>query len=105
VSRHDAIADPSLLAFHPLTLLRRKTADLEDTLITARETMQSYWLKTAQDKSRNQSVLELFGPQYDALLQRVITMSTKLNNEIQLVISSATVQVFVSPLLLANFLS
>jgi hypothetical protein len=105
VSRHDAIADPSLLTFHPLTLLRRDIADLEDALLTARETMQPYWLKTAQDRSRNRSVLEPFGPQYDALLQRVITMSTKLNNEIQLVIGSVTVQVCVSPLLLANFLS
>jgi hypothetical protein len=99
VSRHDAIADPSLLTFHPLTLLRRNIADLEDALITAKEDIQAHWLRTAQDRSHNQRVQELFGPRYDALLQRVIAMSTKLNNEIQLVIGSVTVQVCVSPLL------
>ena len=40
--------------------------------------------------------------QYDVLLQRIKTMSITLNNEIQLVIGSVTVQVC-SPSLLVHF--
>jgi hypothetical protein len=95
-ARHAAIADPSLSAFHPLTLLRRNIADLDDALADARSTMEPdspFWGLITQDSNFRPRVLELFGPQYDAMLDRVRTMSTRLNNEIQLVIGSVTVQV------------
>jgi hypothetical protein len=95
-SRHEAIADPSLHTFHPLTLLRRNIADLEDALVSARKLLEPSsedWIVAAQDITHDTRCLELFEPQYDALLSRVNAMSTRLNNEIQLVIGSVTVQV------------
>jgi hypothetical protein len=100
-ARHEAIADPSLRTFHPLTLLRRNIADLDDALIHARKNIESeslVWTRTAQERDLGQRVLEIFGPRYDALFHRVHVMSTKLNNEIQLVIGSVTVQVSPSQL-------
>jgi hypothetical protein len=95
-SRHEAIADPSLHTFHPLTLLRRNIADLEDALVSARKLVEPSsedWIAAAQDITHDKRCLEFFVPQYDALLNRVNAMSTRLNNEIQLVIGSVTVQV------------
>jgi hypothetical protein len=100
-ARHAAIADPSLPTFHPLTLLRRNIADLEDALMIARKNIEPeslFWTRTAQERDLGQRVLEIFGPRYDALFHRVHVMSTKLNNEIQLVIGSVTVQVSPSQL-------
>jgi hypothetical protein len=104
-SRHAAIADPSLRTFHPLTLLRRNIADLDDALKNARSRIDpdsSAWKLRAHDENLGQRVLELFGPRYDALLHRVHVMSTNLNNEIQLVIGSVTVQARNLPLLFAQ---
>jgi hypothetical protein len=108
-ARHEAIADPSLRTFHPLTLLRRNIADLDDALVDARKRLEPGsldWTKTAQERNLGQRVLETFSPRYDALFHRVHVMSTKLNNEIQLVIGSVTVQVsnlpYSSPRLRAN---
>jgi hypothetical protein len=98
-SRHEAIADPSLRTFHPLTLLRRNIADLDDALVEARKRIEPEflgWTKTTQQKNLGQRVLETFGPRYDPLFHKVHVMSTKLNNEIQLVIGSVTVQVCIS---------
>jgi hypothetical protein len=104
-ARHAAIADPSLPTFHPLTLLRRNIADLDDALMIARKNIEPdspFWRLTTQDSNLGSRVLEFFGPQYDALLDRVRAMSMKLNNEIQLVIGSVTVQARNPPLLLAQ---
>ena len=111
-SRHDAIARPSLETFNPLTLLRRNIAHLEEAVSAARENIYpseydmyaqhrqvvNEELKSGEDKygrlqKANNSELESLDDHYDALLQRIKTMSTTLNNEIQLVIGSVTVQV------------
>jgi hypothetical protein len=104
-ARLAAIADPSLPTFHPLTLLRRNIADLDHALKQARsrwEPDSGAWVLRDQDRNLGQRVLELFGPRYDALLYRVHVMSTNINNEIQLVIGSVTVQARNPPLLLAQ---
>lgn len=98
-SRHNAIARPSLETFHPLTLLRRNIADLEDAVIAAKrsindkrpmkEAFEEHW------KATNNG-LDSLDDQYDALLRRIKTLSELLSNEIQLVIASVTVQVSIS---------
>ena len=92
--RHDAIARPSLETFDPLTLLRRNIAHLEEAVSAARGDIDS-WTKQEYERRRKivKSELKSLDDQYDALLQRIKTMSTTLNNEIQLVIGSVTVQV------------
>jgi hypothetical protein len=102
-TRHEAIADPSLRTFHPLTLLHRNIADLENALVAAGRRMKSItrtWTLTKSERA-----LELFGAQYDALHDRLNAVSVRLNNEIQLVIGAVTVQVGILPLLLARVLS
>lgn len=88
--RHNAIASPSMDTFVPLTVIRRNIAHLQDAIIMARKNVTE-----ASDFDKNLSGAEVdnLASQYDVLLQRVEDMSTLLNNEIQLVIGSVTVQV------------
>jgi hypothetical protein len=93
--RHEAIASPSLDSFAPLTSLRRNVADIEDAIRAAKDRfaqatkrMTSEALPGGYDAKTQASEA-----QYDVLLEQVKTMSTLLNNEIQLVIGSVTVQV------------
>lgn len=92
--RHEAIVHPSLDTFQPLTTLRMNIADLERAIIDARKESRSSFadLMHAFDKKHNTQA-KLPEVAYESLLQRVRAMSTLLNNEIQLIIGSVTVQV------------
>lgn len=92
--RQDAIATPSMLTFSPLALLRRNIADLEVSISEAKE-LQSTEAKQVFDRRRRTlgSKLPSLDDQYEALLQQLKDISIVLNNEIQLVIGSVTVQV------------
>lgn len=92
--RHDAIATPNMKTFGPLALLRRNIAHLEEWLSWAKDN-QSTEAKEVFDRRRKiqGSKLQSLDDQYGALLQQVKDMSTNLNNEIQLVVGSVTVQV------------
>jgi hypothetical protein len=99
-ARHDAIANPSIEAFYPLTLLRRNIAHLEEALIAARTDIRLEQVRALEvlrdarkfDLSQDDSHFDLLG-KYDELLGQTRAISTSLNNEIQLVIGSVTVQV------------
>jgi hypothetical protein len=92
--RHDAIANPSLETFSPLTRLRRHIPPLEDEIVGARSDVGRLLIANrklkVKDIDKGRAVL---GEHYDVLLEEVRSMSTTLNNEIQLVIGSVTVQV------------
>ena len=94
IYRHDAITRPSLETFSPLTLLRRNIAHLEEAVLDTKQ-RNSDFTKWEYDNRREttKSNLGSLDDQYDALLQRIKTLSISLNNEIQLVIGSVTVQV------------
>lgn len=92
--RHDAIANPSLDTFDPLTSLRRNIAHLEDAVMEAKRDVGSSLPEkhkiVVANVDEGRAILEA---QYDILLQQVRSMSKALNNEIQLVIGSVTVRV------------
>jgi hypothetical protein len=93
--RHKAIANPSLGTFAPLTVLRRNLADLEDALRAARSDFYLFTRRNIPITYIKDHDVKTESPQarYDILLGQVKVMSTLLNNEIQLVIGSVTVQV------------
>jgi hypothetical protein len=93
--RHKAIANPSLVTFAPLTLLRRNLADLEDALRAAKS---GFIVATRRDIlhlsiKHNDPKTESTEARYDILLGQAKAMSIMLTNEIQLVIGSVTIQV------------
>lgn len=98
--RHQAIAQPSLDIFHPLTLLRRNIADLQDALAHAKSSTEVFASISMEELRRiaGSRVPSLLAP-YEVLLDQVKAMSISLSNEIQLVIGSVTVQVCPLPLL------
>jgi hypothetical protein len=94
-SRHDAIANPSLDTFAPLTVLRRNFADIEDAIRAAKKnfTFETDHIEFETLFEDNDAKPETTEVQYDHLLEKLKVLSTVLNNEIQLVIGSVTVQV------------
>ncbi|KAM0721427.1 hypothetical protein Q7P37_002351 [Cladosporium fusiforme] len=94
--RHEAIANPSLKTFYPLTLLRRNLAHMDDALNLAKSYDSHCNLKmdqmqqdrTPQDEESVMGLCQILRARYDALLSQVDATSTLLNNEIQLVIGS-----------------
>lgn len=95
LSRHEAIANPSMKTFKPLTTLRINIADLEQAILKARRLYNLTYTRALLDILDESDAKDLKRPEaeYESLLHRVKTMSTVLNNEIQLVIGSVTVQV------------
>lgn len=93
--RHEAIASPSLETFAPLTSLRRNFADIEDAIRSARNESVSATGHIDLEAlfENNDAKPEATEVQYDLSLEKVKSLSTLLNNEIQFVIGSVTVQV------------
>jgi hypothetical protein len=78
--------------FIPLTLLRRNIADLEDAIIVAEYNSSRATAGKLEGYRKSFSNRPI--PSYESLLSRVKAMSALLNNDLQLVIGSVTVQVF-----------
>ena len=93
--RHKAIASPNLETFAPLKRLRRSFADIEDAIRFARSNFTDATRRVAFETlfEENDSTPERTEVQYDHLLEKIKALNTVLNNEIQLVIGSVTVQV------------
>ena len=96
--RHKAIASPNLETFAPLKRLRRSFADIEDAILDAKkffpfENGHIDFEKLFVNNDAKAAKPERTEVQYDHLLEKIKALSAVLNNEIQLVIGSVTVQV------------
>jgi hypothetical protein len=93
--RHVAIASPSLKTFGLFTRLRRSFADIENAIRAAKKNFSESTDHMSLEKLFEESDTkpERTEVQYDHLLEKIKALNTALNNEIQLVIGSVTVQV------------